>query len=626
MSALPTSTSQPDPDLLEALRLLDKTEFLLAVHDTSFPSLAGEDSGCGSPYGKGGLALAEFARSLGFTGLQLGPQGMTSAGNPSPYDGTLFSRSVLSLDLQSLMHGAWGELLSEDSLREIVEGNPNPEGGKVDFAYAHAAYLKVAEEIYCRFEAARQQGEPGAVHLAGRLAEFWNHNRWLRDDAAYEALCLEHGNHAWQHWPQGKAGAPDLQQRYALIQLILLEQHGVFRDRLRALGLKVYGDAQVGFSQRDAWSRQSLLLGGYCLGAPPSRTNPGGQPWNYQVLDPALYRRADGGPGPVLEFVAERMRKMLAEFDGVRLDHPHGLVCPWVYQADDPDPLRAVQSGARLFASPDLDDHPGLSRYALVRPDQINRNRPRHADDWEHSLAPEQESVYALIMDTLVEQVHAHGRRKEDLLFEVLSTEPLPLRQVRLRHGLGRFRVTQKANLDDGADVYRGENAEPQDWIMLGNHDTPSIWGLVRDWHGREEGFKQAAYLARRLRPDSPEQLSAILAADQYKLAHAKMAELFLSPARHVMVFFADLFGIEETYNVPGTQNEENWTLRVPNDFLRIHELKKREGRALNLHAVLALALRARPDIRRPELIARLEAKAGWAIDRTISPRASFPA
>jgi hypothetical protein len=37
----------------------------------------------------------------------------------------------------------------------------------------------------------------------------------------------------------------------------------------------------------------------------------------------------------------------------------------------------------------------------------------------------------------------------------------------------------------------------------------------------------------------------------------------------------------------------------------------------LNLHAVLALALRARPDISCPELISRLEIEAGWRIDET---------
>ncbi len=621
--------------------MLGKSDFLLAVHDASFPGVEGEDAGRGSPYGAGGLALAEFARSLGFTGVQLGPQGQTSPVNPSPYDGTLFSRNCMSLDLRAIAcDAAWGGLLSEDTWRGMVAGNPCPDGRRVSYGFAFDAYAKAVDEIHRRFAAARQRGEPAAVRLADALAIFWRENRWLRDDALYDVLCIKHDRRPWRQWPQEGENALDrvlpavaastagtarrgfleqqygsLLERYALIQFILREQHRGFRRNMQALGLKIYGDVQVGFSLRDAWSRQDLLLPDYFMGAPPSRTNVAGQPWSHHVLDPAHYLDAAGRSGPALDFVAERMGKMLAEFDGLRLDHPHGLVFPWVYRADDPDPFHAVQNGARLFSSPDLPDHPALARYAIVRPDQLNRHRLRHADDWVCELSPAQEDRYALLMDTLMAQVNAHGRRKEDILCEVLSTEPLPLRQVRLRHGLGRFRVTQKADLDDPGDVYRSENAQPEDWIMVGNHDTPSIWCLTRAWHGKEEGRKQAAYLARRLRPDTPAALVAALAADPQRLAHAKVAELFLSPARHVMLFFADLFGLEETYNVPGTVNDENWTLRVPPDFAREYDQNRQKGHSLNLHAVLALALRARPDIARPELIDRLEARAGWRID-----------
>lgn len=100
---LKTTDFLPDTAITEAMRLLDKTDFLLAVHDASFPGVAGEDTGRSGPYGAGGQALASFARHLGFTGLQLGPQGQTSSSNSSPYDGTLFSRNVLSLDLKTLV-------------------------------------------------------------------------------------------------------------------------------------------------------------------------------------------------------------------------------------------------------------------------------------------------------------------------------------------------------------------------------------------------------------------------------------------------------------------------------------------------------------------------------------------
>lgn len=639
-NVLKTRDIHPDTLITEALRLLEKTDLLLAVHDASFPGVQGEDSGRGTPYGAGGLALARFARSLGFTGLQLGPQGQTSPVNPSPYDGTLFSRNILSLDMKELVEQG---LLSRHCLEAILADNPIPEGGRVPYTHSFDLYNRVLDEVYESFCAALEKSDTASLSLENKIRSLWHSARWLRDDALYEALTLEHGNLPWQQWPQEGEGALDrvlcapplgmeaecavrrhaldlkyarMMERYALAQLLLLKQHLAFHERMQVLGLKIYGDVQVGFSLCDAWSLQSLLLENYCMGAPPSRTNISGQPWSYQVLDPSQYLDDNAMPGPVLDLVGKRLGKMLFEFDGLRIDHPHGLVCPWVYRADDSDPYHAVQNGARLFSSPDLPEHSELAGYAIARPDQLNRDKPRYADDWVHDLTSGQEDRYALIMDALMEQVIAHGRRKEDILCEVLSTEPLPLRQVRLRHGLGRFRVTQKADLDNPGDVYRSENANPCDWIMAGNHDTPTIWSLAKEWHGKEQGMKQAAYLARRLNSADPDTLAATLAADPRRLAHAKVADLFLSPAQHVMIFFADLFGMDDNYNVPGVLNENNWTLRVPTDFFSLYEDGRKQGDVLNLHAVLALALCGRPDIDCPELIAELESRAGWTIDR----------
>lgn len=624
---------RPAPAIAEALHLLGTERLLLAVHDASFPGEPGRDTGRGTPYGRGAQRLAEYVRGLGFTGLQLGPQGQTNAGNASPYDGTLFSRSVLSLDLEALARDPeWGGLLEESVLDEVVGSNPRPDGGRVAYAHVFRAYGRAAENLHRRFVAARRLGEPLAARLEAERAALWRDSPWLRDDALYAALTEAHGQLPWWQWPeQGEAGLDRLLgsppahraaecaarraaleqahaeslERYGLIQLILLRQHRAFRRRMETLGLKLYGDVQVGFSIGDVWARRGLLMADYFMGAPPSRTNLEGQPWRYQVLDPSQYQTADGRPGPVLEFVAERLGRMLAEFDGLRLDHPHGLVCPWVYRADDPDPYHAVQHGARLFSAPDLPDHPALAAHAIVRPEQLNRERPRYADDWERDLEPAQVDRFARVLDALMEQARAHGRDKGDILCEVLSTQPLPLGRVRERHGLGRFRVTQKADLDDPADVYRSENAEPGDWVMAGNHDTPSVWRLARAWQGTEMGARQAAYLAGRLGLPGP----APLAADPVRLVHAKVADLFLSPARNVQIFFADLFGQEETYNMPGTVSPDNWTLRVPAAFAAAPVPR------LNLPACLALALRGRRDVNRPDLLARLDALAGWRAD-----------
>ncbi|WP_438017920.1 4-alpha-glucanotransferase [Sorangium sp. So ce315] len=624
-----------------ALQLLGVRNLVLAIHDPSFPSEDAEDTGRGSPYTEGGRRFLRFARDLGFNGIQLGPQGETSADNASPYDGTIFSRSTLSIALARLTEeGRWGALLRPESVTKIVAGKPGGREGRAQHGHAYRAQRAALREAYASYVARRKRGE--LEDLAARLDAFRKRNAaWIERDALYAPLCEEHRS-GWFH---GWTGEPALDRRlfapgpgeviaceerrrellaryrddvdfYAFCQLLAHEQHAALRGVTAALGLKLYGDLQIGYSPQDAWAYQSVFLKGYLMGAPPSRTNPEGQVWNYPVLDPAQYADASSG---ALALVRARMDKMFDEFDGVRLDHPHGLVCPWVYVADAPDPLRAVQGGARLFSSPDLPDHPLLARHAIVSPAQLNRAVPRYADDWVSSLTPEQVGRYSVIFDTIASCAEARGRATTDIVCEVLSTLPFPLRAVLERHGLGRFRVTQKADLDNPKDVYRSENAGPSDWIMVGTHDTPPLWRLLDAWERSGALERQAAYLAARLAPSPAEEgaMARALAADPRALAQAKFADLFASQAANVMVFFSDLLGLKEVYNAPGTISDDNWSLRVPRGYERSYAEMRARGEALDLPRALALALRARGGAEASEerrgLAARLEARGAAA-------------
>jgi len=60
------------------------------------------------------------------------------------------------------------------------------------------------------------------------------------------------------------------------------------------------------------------------------------------------------------------------------------------------------------------------------------------------------------------------------------------------------------------------------------------------------------------------------------------------------MMFFADLFGMEELYNSPGEVNEDNWRLRAPSDYQETYPGQAAKRDALSLPAVLSLALRAK--------------------------------
>ena len=626
-----------------ALKTLGIERLVLSVHDASLPGVHGEDIGRGSPYSFGGRAFFRFAANLGFTAVQLGPQGRTSPINASPYDGTLFAKSPLSVALGPLAReDCWHGLLSKEALATAERGRSACADHKVDFDYVRSAQDKALHAAYTAFKLGGKKCSAMAEAFAAFTRE---HAAWLDSDGLFEALAAHHGTFDWQQW-QGANGAvsdadlwapwpgaeasnverrAEVARTYAdaiafsnFCQFLVHTQHAALREELAELGLKLYGDLQVGVSHRDLWRHQGLFLTNYRMGAPPSRTNPAGQPWGYPVLDPDGLSSTDTGDGPGLRFVRARLGKMLSEFDGLRIDHPHGLVCPWVYRADDPDPLHAVQHGARLFASPDLPDHPELARYSLVtRADLAPDSRyPRYEDDWVRRLTDEQVERHGVLFDVLVKMVRAHGGQVGDIACEVLSTCPSPLVAVLARHGLGRFCVTQKAEPANIHDPYRTALAAPADWVMLGTHDTSPIWQVVEQWRSNERRTEWAQYLAERLEPDPAQRPACAerLVQDPIAFKRALCADLFVGPAQNVSIFFTDLLGMKEIYNRPGEVHPENWTLRIPPDYERLYRPRCAAGEAFDLPSALALALRARCSPGQDphaDLIAALERQSG---------------
>jgi 4-alpha-glucanotransferase len=506
-----------------ALRALGIRRMLLAVHDASLPGDPADDAGHGAPLSNGGRAFLRLAARLGFDGLQLGPQGETTPYNPSPYDGTLFSRSAFSVSLARMVEDG---LLPSPALRKIVEARPEGALSRADHAFAERATAQAMAA------AERDQQE-------------------VRDFARE--------NDGW-------ISRYRLTPSQLFAQWVMHDQHRRFLAEAHDLGLVVSGDLQIGISTRDAKAFPEILDPGLRLGAPPSRTNPEGQPWGYPVLRP------DALP-EVLDFQRARARKLLREFDALRVDHPHGLIDPWVYTTD-------VQTGARLYSSPNR-----FPEWAIARANQIDWTEAPHADRFVHALDDEQVRRYAILFDDLVSEAGSADR----LIVEILSTQPYPVRRVLERHRLGQFRITQKADPFDERDVYRSATARPQDWIAVGTHDTEPIWRVARRWVAEGRGPAHAAYLAGRLGIDA-----APLEHDAAALAQAQLADLFVGPAQQVLLFFVDLLGMTEVYNRPGVVSRENWTLRVPPRFEADYARDAAQGRALHLPRALATAFRAR--------------------------------
>ena len=610
----------------EALGALGIEKLVLAIHDVSFPSTADEDIGRGSPYSKGAAAFFEFTAELGFDGVQLGPQGQVSPGNLSPYDGSVFSKSIASLPLASF--GWDDELVPAAVLEDAVARTP---AGNARAHHAHAfdvsaRALALAWTSLCK---GLERDDPKARALAASTTAFAEHAPWVVHDAQFEAFATLHGTDDFRRWPEDDRAPSEARiasvvaEQRAIVdawifgQLLLHRAHEGLRERLAALGLRLYGDLQVGLSLRDRWARPSLFLPRYALGAPPSRTNPEGQPWGYPVLDPRQYLTRFVPPdadSSVLAFVRARVMKLFDEFDGLRIDHPHGLVCPWVYDATGPDAHAAVVAGARLFETPASSVHPALAAFAIARLEQLNPRVSAYDDDRVRDLDGAQIDEYSRLVDLIMESARSRGRAPGDVLCEVLSTCPRPLACVMKKHGLGRFRVTQKASLTDPRDGYRGENAQRADWTMIGNHDTPPLRNVVERWTAAGTLDARAAYLASRLEPDPSmrETIARWLLSHPARLATGMFAELLVGPAANVLVFWADLFGERESYNTPGVVSMDNWSMRVPRSFRETYRARVSSGEALDVPSALALALRARGVAAESPLLQAITSRARW--------------
>jgi 4-alpha-glucanotransferase len=589
----------------DALRTLGIRRFVLGVHVSAFPPSAW-DAGYGTPLSPAGQRLLAFAARLGFNALQLGPSGQISPVNVSPYDGTAFARSTWSLELAALATDEFANLLPRDAIERLELG---PGGG------TRIEPQRVQRTIHAALDACRARlAQLRATHPQHPLLRDFERFRleqssWLELNAAYEVLservgddpsrfssedrALFEASAAGRHRRAAlRAACGPAIERSELAQYLCHRQHARFRELAREHGLALWGDLHVGFSHRDRLLYASCFTPRWLLGAPPSRTNPDGQPWGHPVLDPD---QLDDAGSPARQLLDLRLRKLLSEYDGIRIDHPHGLVCPWIYRANDPDPHVAVRQGARAFESPDSRDA-DLARWAIARAGDIDPTvRAPYADDRVRHLDEAQVTRYSRAFDLLA--TLDGGRPMRDVFAaEVLSTCPYPLQRVLARHGLGRFRVTQKADPARVDDVYRTEHARPEDWLMLGTHDTPPVFPVAAEWLRNGGAHARAVYLASRLIGDPVERdaAAAQLASSPGELLCGHLADLFVSHAENVYVFIGDLFGEHEPFNRAGIIHPDNWTPRLPDDFEAVYATRRREGRALDIAAALRIALTRR--------------------------------
>jgi 4-alpha-glucanotransferase len=365
----------------------------------------------------------------------------------------------------------------------------------------------------------------------------------LVQHAVFEALHAEQlaaGIGDWRHWPldlrnptsASVAVFADSHEGEVLFHVFLQwladRSLGIAQERARLAGMRVglIGDLAVGMDPMGshAWSRQSDILGGLSIGAPPDLFNPGGQDWGLTGFSPRSL--INGGFAPFLATV----RAALRNTGGLRIDHAMGLARLWLV------PEGATPADGAYLAYPVTD---------LLR-----------------LLALESQRHQAIVVG------------------EDLGTLPTGFRDLLETAGLHGMRVLW---FERTGEAFTPPGAWDRSAVaMTSTHDLPTVAGW---WHGKDitmraacgrlgVGVDEASVAAERTRDRVALWQSFVDAGvasspapspeDSAPVVDAALTFVCRTNSPLCLLPIEDVVGQEEQPNLPGTTAEHpNWRRRL---------------------------------------------------------------
>lgn len=587
----------------KALKALGKKNFVFIMHNGSFPSVEGENTGFGTINSLAGKNFIDYASGL-FDAIQMGPAGKTKSSDSSPYTGTIFSNNPLFIDLKELTTDKWHKILSEKTFKDIVDNNPNKDKNKTSYSYITKRQDEALTEAYENFLKLNDK------KLNAEFETYKIENdSWLDKDSLYEAFALENGTDYWPNWKNkadknvfnpksieekieygkridemSKKYAKEI-DKYKFIQFVLNKQNVETKKYADSKNIKMIADRQVAFSDRDCWAYQSLFLEGWCLGCPPDYFSKDGQAWGFPVIDPEKLYNSDGSLGEAGILMKNLFKKMFKENPGgVRIDHIVGLIDPWVYKAGKkPMP---EQGAGRLYSSP---EHPELSKYAIAKLEDLDTTLTPDKEKRVKSLTEEQIRLYGRLIEKIViAAAKEEGLTKDSIVCEDLGTLTNPVAAVMKEYELLGMKLTQFTVPTEDDDPYRCKNITKKCWAMIGTHDNQPVSLWAKSLVHTHEGYLHVKNLVEDLFKEAPnkDEIIVKMTNDENFLKETKLVELFACQAENIQIFFTDFFGMNQTYNTPGTSGDKNWSLRLPNNFAQME--------TINLPLLLKKAIIAR--------------------------------
>ena len=302
------------------------------LHVTSLPS----DGGIGD-FGPAAYEFVDFLAAAKQRLWQVLPLSPTGYGS-SPYSAlSAFAGNPALISLERLASEGW-------IAAERLQGLPGHDG-PADFAAAAMGKIPLIEEAAANFL------DHGGDEMQARYQRFCQNNGgWLQDYAMFNVLRRRFGYASWHTWPEElvqrkhdamTAALTEHGRELAIeqaIQFFFDEQWSALRAYCKQRDIRILGDVAifVNYDSADVWTHPELfelddqLRMVRVSGVPPDYYSATGQRWGNP-----LYKWGEMREREFAWWVA-RVRRTLALYDMVRLDHFRGFEAYWSITADEP--------------------------------------------------------------------------------------------------------------------------------------------------------------------------------------------------------------------------------------------------------------------------------------------------
>ena len=613
----------------DAKEFLGIKNLALILHQSSFP-VKDRDLFIGSHINSKALELNKFLKFHGFDSVQIGPPGLTklspyqSSINSKNYLYTDMEKLATDEYANILTVNESQDDIAHEINKVDKDGTYEANSDLTNFNKAFYVVDRLFDKAYTNLNQKVKAGDYNAIKLNKEFQAFKkNQNDWLEKDAVFVQLrnILRMDDNFFE-WPDmyrnlfdyiedknspfhdeaidfyknfNKKYKKDL-DLYKFKQFIVDKQEHEFKTEHGKLPYTT--DAIIGFHMMDYYAHKDAFLPGFRVGTPyggEGRAIGNGSPWgnnqtwDIPVVDPKkLFIKDESGNiiglGVAGKLIRQKFEKLLDTYQNVRIDHAIGLIDPWIYNKNKVE----VKVGRYPEEDPSVPEHVIYRNAHGANISMIHKDHVFGYDrGWDHNITDQinediknmpdvdPDGDYAKILDEILLPLFKEkGVNPEDMPWETLGCDTQKFREVFDKKRDGHYLPEITSAYEWQIQKRLADPRHKNNTVILGCHDHGPFAQVCDDnfyaQKNCKNGIYEEAYIVGSLYPEkSNDERSKImdqLRWDRRLRVKLKFEEMFRF-AQKIQLTFMDFFGLDKTYNNAGTQNPNNWKLRLKKNY-----------------------------------------------------------